>query len=339
VELIRNPTLFPMERLEEAAEPADQLKTARPYSLPLTGILLGTSAFTAAGWEGSFYPQGMQSRDFLSYYAQQFATVEVDSTFYGCPSTRTVNNWATRTPEGFIFSVKVPQVITHEKALVDCDSEFEEFVKTMDILGPKLGPMVFQFPFFDRWKFPKQDHFLATLVPFLKKLPADHKFTIEIRNKTWLDARFVDVLREHKVALALTDTSFVPRPWEMKEKFDLITADFTYVRWLGDRKGIEEQTKTWDKAIVDRREDLTNWVELFQKFVARNLKIFAYANNHYAGQGPATVKLFMDLWDKKKETAFPYPSCQNFIPQNVGAPRDRGKKVRQSICRNDSGCA
>jgi uncharacterized protein YecE (DUF72 family) len=95
--------------------------------------------------------------------------------------------------------VRTPQIITHDKALVDCDAEFEEFVKTMDILGPKLGPMVFQFPSFDRWKFPKQDIFLAVLVPFLKKLPANHKFVIEIRNKTWLDARFADVLREHNV--------------------------------------------------------------------------------------------------------------------------------------------
>ena len=287
-----------MDKLEVAARLTSELKVERPFSLP--GILLGTSSFTAAGWEGSFYPQGMQSRDFLSYYASQFATVEVDSTFYGCPSARTVNNWAARTPEDFIFSVKVPQVITHEKVLADCDSEFEQFVKTMDILGPKLGPMVFQFPFFDRWKFPKQDSFLAVLAPFLKKLPADHKFAIEIRNKNWLDARFADVLRERDVALALTDTSFMPRPWEMKEKFDLITADFAYVRWLGDRKGIEEQTTTWDKAIVDRREDLTNWVELFRKFVARNLKIFAYANNHYAGHGPATVKQLWDLWNKKE---------------------------------------
>jgi len=224
----------------------------------------------------------------------------VDSTFYGCPSASTVNNWADRTPEDFIFSVKIPQVISHEKALVDCDSEFEEFVKTMDILGPKLGPMVFQFPLFDRWKFPKQDHFLAVLEPFLKKLPADHKFVIEIRNKTWLDARFADVLREHNVALALTDTSFMPRPWEMKQKFDLITADFAYVRWLGDRKGIEKRTTTWDKAVVDRREDLTNWVELFRQFVSRNLKIFAYANNHYSGNGPATAKLFWDLWKEKR---------------------------------------
>jgi|SRR6266850_828483 len=285
-----------MEKLEDAAKPASELKVERPYSL--AGILLGTSAFTADGWEGSFYPPGMKLRDFLSYYATQFATVEVDSTFYGCPSATTVNNWAARTPQDFIFSVKVPQIITHEKALADCDSEFEEFVKTMDILGQKLGPMLFQFPLFDRWKFPKQDSFLAVLVPFLKKLPTDHKFVIEIRNKTWLDGRFADVLREYNVALALTDTSFMPRPWEMKEKFDLITADFAYVRWLGDRKGIEKQTTTWDRVIVDRTSDLKNWVDVFKSLVNKTklLKIFAFSNNHYAGHGPATVKLFMDLW-------------------------------------------
>jgi uncharacterized protein YecE (DUF72 family) len=75
-------------------------------------ILLGTSSFAAAGWEGVFYPKGMRSADYLSFYAEHFHTVEVDSTFYGCPSARTVNNWV-GTPEGFIFSVKVPQVITH----------------------------------------------------------------------------------------------------------------------------------------------------------------------------------------------------------------------------------
>jgi len=175
-------------------------------------------------------------------------------------------------------------LITHEKVLVDCDSEFEEFVKTMDILGPKLGPMVFQFPMFDHWKFPKQDSFLTVLIPFLKKLPTDHKFVIEIRNKTWLDGRFADVLREHNVALALTDTSFMPRPWELNQKFDLITADFAYVRWLGDRKGIEKQTTTWDRTVIDRTSDLKNWVDLLREIVnsKKIRKLFAFANNHYA---------------------------------------------------------
>ncbi len=80
--------------------------------------------------------------------------------------TEYARNWSARTPEGFLFCVKVPQVVTHDKALVDCDSEFEEFVKTMDMLGPKLGPMVFQFPSFDRWKFPKQDRAESRILAF-----------------------------------------------------------------------------------------------------------------------------------------------------------------------------
>jgi uncharacterized protein YecE (DUF72 family) len=288
-----------MGKLEEAGTLANSLKVERPYSEP--GLFLGTSAFTAAGWPGSFYPAGMRPADYLTYYATQFPTVEIDSTFYGTPRASTATSWNEKTPEGFIFCVKVPQVITHEKVLVNCDLEFEEFVKTMDILGPKLGPIVFQFPLFDRWKFPKQESFLAVLTPFLNKLPADHRFVIEIRNKTWLDARFADVLREHNVALALTDTSFVPRPWEVKEKFDLITSDFAYVRWLGDRHGIETITRVWDKAIVDRTDDLKNWVQFVRQMVlSRKLRhIFLFANNHYAGHGPATIKMFWDLWEKK----------------------------------------
>ena len=234
-EPIRSPTLFEMEKLDQSAELASSIRAERPYSGP--GLYLGTSSFTASGWEGNFYPAGMKQRDFLPYYATQFGTVEIDSTFYGTPRAATVTGWYEKTPPDFLFAAKVPQAITHEKVLVDCDAEFEEFVKTMDILGPKLGPMVFQFPSFDRWKFSKQDDFLGVLARFLKKLPADHQFAIEIRNKSWLDARLADMLREHNVALVLTDTSFVPRPWEMKEKFDLVTGDFAYVRWLGDRKG------------------------------------------------------------------------------------------------------
>lgn len=296
---IKAPTLFEMGKREEAGRLANSLNIERPYSEP--GLFLGTSAFTAAGWSESFYPAGMKPADYLTYYASQFNAVEVDSTFYGCPSASRVNNWSARTPEDFIFCVKVPQVITHEKVLVDCDSEFEEFVKTMDILGPKLGPMIFQFPSFDRWKFPKRESFLRVLTLFLKKLPTDHKFVIEIRNKNWLDAKFADVLREHNVALALTDTSFVPRPWEMKEKFDMITADFAYVRWLGDRKKIEEQTTMWDKTIVDRKADLRNWAELLKAMLNNKKirKIFAFANNHYSGHAPATAKQFLDLWGKK----------------------------------------
>ena len=89
-----------------------------------------------------------------------------------------------------------------------------------------------------------------------------------------------------------------------RTSYDLVAADFIYVRWLGDRKGIEELTKTWDKIIVDRKSksDLKNWVDVLKEMVndKQIRKLFAYANNHYTGFGPATVKRFMDLRDKKK---------------------------------------
>jgi len=115
----------------------------RPYSE--TGLLLGTSAFTAAGWESSFYPAGMKSRDCLSYYSRQFATVELDSTFYGTPSASTVTGWYEKTPPDFVFAAKVPQIVTHQKMLVDCEAESDEFIDRMGLLREKLGPLLLQF--------------------------------------------------------------------------------------------------------------------------------------------------------------------------------------------------
>jgi uncharacterized protein YecE (DUF72 family) len=290
-----------MDKLEEEGKLANTVTSDRPFSLP--GIFLGTSSFTAAGWEGSFYPIGMRSKDFLRHYASQFQTVEIDSTFYGTPAASTVAGWSEKTPEDFIFAVKVPQVVTHEKVLVGCEPEFDEFMERMYLLGNKLGPMLLQFPKFDKWVLKSSDEFLVRLRLFLKRVsdPA-RRFAVEIRNKNWLDARFADVLREYNVALALTDTSFMPRPWELKQKFDLVTADFAYVRWLGDRKGIEQVTTTWDNTVIDRREDLNNWVVVLRRLVEDKhiRKIFAFANNHYAGHAPDTVKLFRDLWAKKE---------------------------------------
>ena len=260
-------------------------------------IRLGTSAFTAEGWNGSFYPPGMKPADYLTYYATKFDTVELDNTFYRTPALSTVKGWYAKTPADFLFAAKIPQVITHEKVMENCQDDLTGFLKTMDALGEKLGPLLFQFGYFNQSKFKSGGEFLGRLKPFLKQLPKDFKFALEIRNKNWMDAALTGLLREHGVALALIDQGWVPRPWEMKDTLDLITADFTYVRWLGDRKGIEERTKTWDKVIVDRNRDLTEWVEVLRPIHKRRIQILAFANNHYAGHAPATVEMFRALWD------------------------------------------
>src|SRR5260370_354760 len=211
----------------------------------MADIRIGTSAFTAAGWAGSFYPKGMKSTEYLSFYATRFDAVELDNTFYATPAVSTVKNWYAKTPPGFLFAAKVPQLITHDKVLVGCDGDLKDFLTAMDALGEKLGPLLFQFGKFNGSEFKTQPECLVRVKRVLKTLPKEYRFALEIRNKDWLDLRFLDLLREHGVALALIDHSWMPRPWEMKDSFDLITADFTYVRWLGDRNGIEEKTQTW----------------------------------------------------------------------------------------------
>src|ERR1019366_9507558 len=125
-----------------------------------------------------------------------------------------------------------------------------------DTLSEKLGPLLFQFGYFNRTMFRGVNDFLARLRPFLMKLPKDHKFAVEIRNKNWLVPQFIETLRERSVALALIDQSWIPPPAQWFDTIDPITADFTYVRLLGDRKAVEEQTKVWDKVVVDRSAEL-----------------------------------------------------------------------------------
>jgi uncharacterized protein YecE (DUF72 family) len=108
--------------------------------------------------------------------------------------------------------------------------------------------------------------------------------------------QFIEALRERGVALVLIDQSWMPRPAHWFEKFDPLSAEFTYVRWLGDRKVIEAQTKVWDRIIVNRSLELSEWADILGKVYQRKVQIYTYANNHYAGFGPATVEMFRDLW-------------------------------------------
>ena len=211
-----------------------------------------------------------------------------------CPAPKTVSNWHDKTPSGFVFSVKVPQSITHEKILVDCQEEFETFVKTMDLLGDKLGPIVFQFPHFDKYQVKDRHALTDRLLPFFKTLPSGHQFAVEIRNHKWLDAEFADVLRSFNVALVAQDIHTMPRPSEMT--FDPITADFSYVRLLGNRKQIEMTTTVWEKIVEDKTESVSGWVKYCQTVQRRGVRQYVYANNHYEGFGPGTVEKFRELW-------------------------------------------
>jgi|SRR6202521_2563748 uncharacterized protein YecE (DUF72 family) len=150
-------------------------------------LRLGTSSFTAEGWEHGFYPKGMQPRDYLSYYATQFNTLEIDATFYRIPAVSTVKGWHAKTPADFLFALKTPQDITHERVMIDTDSLMNEFLRATEPLGEKLGVILLQFPYFNKKAFAAPAEFLARLKTFLEKLPAALRPAAQARHCTGPD--------------------------------------------------------------------------------------------------------------------------------------------------------
>ena len=266
-----------------------------PLEEKLQGVRLGTSSFTATGWLGSFYPSGLKTKDYLSYYSQHFDAVEVDSTFYGTPSEETLRRWVEQTPPNFKFAAKAPQLITHTKCMLNCREELLAFIKAMDNLGGKLGPLLFQFPYFGTQGVAYED-FLDRLEKFIRELPEGYQFAFEIRNKNWIEGRVLELLKEREIALALIAHPWMWSPSELFARVDPMAAPFTYVRLLGDRYEVEQITKRWDKVIIDRETELMEWAQQCLRIQRKGKTIYVFANNHYAGHGPATLKVFRRLY-------------------------------------------
>lgn len=263
---------------------------------PIPNLYLGTSSWSAESWVGPFYPPGTRPADFLPIYATHYSTVEIDSTYYRIPSRKMVQGWRDRTPPDFIFAAKFPSAITHEKLLVDCERETDDFLGVMELLGEKLGPLLLQFPYLNQEVMPSSDEFLSRLGRYLERLPRTHRYAVEVRNRNWLAQPLLDLLRKHGVALALVDQVWMPTITQLAEKLDVLTADFSYIRWIGDRKGIEKRTKTWDKIIVNRERETQTWVRYIRQFLHRGEIVYAYFNNHFAGWAPGSIALFQRVW-------------------------------------------
>jgi uncharacterized protein YecE (DUF72 family) len=230
-------------------------------------------------WVGNFYPNGLAASEFLAEYSKHFDTVEVDSTFYGVPYETTVNRWKAQAPSDFLFSLKFPKSITHEKVLKDCEEDVRRFTERISLLEGKLGPLLLQFPYGF-----KPEH-LHALNDFLPTLPKEYHFVVEVRNKKLLDDNLYSLLRENGVALAIVDHPFMP-------KLDVTTADFTYIRWEGDRRKVKG---TLGKVEVDRNNDIVTWAEKIKTFLDNSIEVFGYFSKYYSGHPPSDAKRLLKL--------------------------------------------
>jgi len=259
-------------------------------------IRIGTSGWSYDDWVGPFYPEGAKAGDYLGIYADRFDTVEVDSSFYAIPARRQFEAWAARTPSGFLFTLKVPGTVTHgtradvSKVLVDEAGDLETFLERAALLGERLACVVFQFPCF-RVRELRLDEFLTRLDGTLGRLPPEVRAAVEIRNKTWIRREYLQVLRKRGAAAVLVDHPYMPPP-EEQLALGMVTADFAYLRLLGDRHAIEKKTKTWDRIVEDRGGRLDAWAGVLAEIASRPDigRLLAYSNNHFAGHGPATCR-------------------------------------------------
>lgn len=257
-------------------------------------ILIGCSGWSYADWEGPFYPEGMASADYLGWYADRFPIVEVDSTFYAIPTKGSVDGWRRKTPDGFRFALKVPQVITHQKQLKGCEAEVDAFVAAIRPLGEKLNSALLQLGYFNRGAFGSLDDFLGVLDPFLARWPhAEVPLAVEVRNPRWVGPELAEVLRDHQTALTLTEQGWMPSPAKVATMLDPVTGPLGFVRLLGDREAIEKITTRWDKVVVDRSADLEGTAGVIHS-MAEKVPVVVFVNNHYAGHSPSTAKQLRD---------------------------------------------
>ena len=251
-------------------------------------IRLGTQGWNYDAWVGPFYPAGTRAVDYLSTYARAFDTVEVDSTFYATPSSKTVRDWAARVPAGFTFALKLPKEISHENRLRDAAGLTPLFCDRARELGGKLGPILIQLgPDFTPSERP-------ALAEFLSLLPRDLRFAVEFRQRGWIDESVRALLADHNVALALTDARWIPRR-TMLALAEKPTADFAYVRWMGPNRDIVD----YSRIQFDRSRELEAWSHALRILNEQVKEVWGFANNHFAGHSPSTARSLQELVGQK----------------------------------------
>lgn len=230
-------------------------------------ISIGTSGWHYQHWRGSFYPAKFPSAGMLAWYAQHFATVEINNSFYRLPTEKALLQWRQTAPPEFTFSVKASRFITHLKKLREPQDPIALFFSRVELLGDTLGPILFQLP-------PHWPVNFERLQQFLPALPAKHRYVFEFRDQSWCTTAIYDLLRRHNVAFCMHDWRGMSWPIEL-------TADFTYIRLHGP-------TGTYQGNYTSRM--LRSWAKRIQQWQNNLAEIYIYFNNDQGGYAIKNAK-------------------------------------------------
>ena len=229
-------------------------------------VLAGTSGFAFKEWKGVFYPEDMKDAGMLAYYASKFPVVEINNTFYQLPKEKVLRDWAEKVPPTFSFAIKASRRITHFGRLKPESAEIVAYMlKTLEVLGPRLGPILFQLP-------PNMKRDDNRLYGFLDKLPKGKRYAIEFRHESWFDDAVLMALHQHDVALV------------MIEKEDFTAPVYATASWTYARPHRLDYTS----------EDFAAWAERL-RYLGREDNYVFFKHDHVpeGGAGPLAVESFV----------------------------------------------
>ncbi|MBI4257444.1 MAG: DUF72 domain-containing protein [Thaumarchaeota archaeon] len=219
-------------------------------------VHVGVSGFSYPGWKGKFYPKGMKSEEFLAHYSQHLDSVEINSSFYATPNAAMVKNWAAKTNEKFRFAFKAPRQITHVLKLGKGSSEAaDRLSKSLDLLGPRRGPVLFQLP-----SYSKQD--LKLLDEFLSKTSSIKNRVFEFRHESWLQDPTYRLLERHGAGFCIAETE------DMRPAFQ-VTGGLAYFRL---------RKESYDEKTIDK------WAEKIGEMVKGLRESYAYFRHDETGE-------------------------------------------------------
>ena len=246
---------------------------------------IGTSGWHYKHWVGTFYPARTPASKMLALYQEKFDTVELNNSFYHLPKRPALENWRESTPPEFCFAAKGSRFLTHMKKLKDAEQGVERFFEAVDVLGEKLGPILFQLP-------PNWEVDFDRLASFLRILPGYHRYAFEFRNPTWERPEIYQLLNEFKVANCIFDLAGYQSPIE-------VTTDFTYVRLHGP--GGKYQGSYSDQA-------LAGWAQRIRAWREESRAVYVYFDNDDSGYAAHNALRLKELLGQRTAPDRPEPS-------------------------------
>lgn len=232
-------------------------------------IRSGTSGWRYAHWRDVLYPAEMAPGDWLRHYANEFNTVEVNSSLFGPLEPNDIKQWCETTPASFRFAIKAPRHLTYDKKLRNCGPELNEFLANCERFGQRLGPVVFQFP-------PGWRANLRRLDAFLTELSGAFEYVFDLRDPTWHSPDILDRLRASKANFCIYQQHGFSSPLE-------VTGDIAYIRLHGPGGSTVGSY---------RSASLRNWVARSLGWNRQGKQAYVFFDNDTAGFAVKNARRF-----------------------------------------------